>query len=126
MMSLIVMSSLALAYRSRPHRLPSERRPGSVQTLSVCRRPASTLNTRYRSLSVAGEGCPKPRRHVLQFARRAAEDVLMENRQIRMSLVSFAGFVAALSRPGRAMPEMVDVARCSAPWDPGNGDTAWR
>ena len=56
---------------------------------------------------------------VREAAVRAAEDVLMENRLIRMSPEGFAEFMAALTGPGKPVPEMVDVAKRPAPWEPG-------
>jgi len=52
-------------------------------------------------------------------AVRAAEDVLMENRLIRMSPEGFADFMAVLSGPAASAPEMVDLAKRPAPWEPG-------
>ncbi len=56
---------------------------------------------------------------VRDAAVRAAEDVLMENRLIRMSPEGFADFMAVLSGPATAVPEMVDLAKRAAPWEPG-------
>lgn len=56
---------------------------------------------------------------VREAAVRAAEDVLMENRLIRMSPEGFADFMAALSGPAMAVPEMVELAKRPAPWEPG-------
>jgi uncharacterized protein (DUF1778 family) len=56
---------------------------------------------------------------VREAAVRAAEDVLMENRLIRMSQEGFAEFLAALSAPAAPVPEMVDLAKRPAPWEPG-------
>jgi len=56
---------------------------------------------------------------VRDAAVRAAEDVLMENRLIRMSPEGFADFIAVLSGPATPAPEMVDVAKRPAPWEPG-------
>jgi uncharacterized protein (DUF1778 family) len=54
---------------------------------------------------------------VREAAVRAAEDVLMENRLIRMSPEGFAAFMGALSVPAVAPPEMVEIARRAAPWE---------
>ena len=43
----------------------------------------------------------------------------MENRLIRMTPEGFAAFMAALSAPVAPVPEMVDLAKRPAPWDPG-------
>lgn len=55
---------------------------------------------------------------VRDAAVRAAEDVLMENRLIRMSPEGFAEFMAALSAPASPVPEMVELAKRPAPWEP--------
>lgn len=56
---------------------------------------------------------------VREAAVRAAEDVLMENRLIRMNPEGFAEFIAALSGPAMAVPEMVEVVSRPAPWELG-------
>ncbi len=56
---------------------------------------------------------------VRDAAVRAAEQVLMENRLIPMSSEGFAEFMAILSGPAVAVPEMVDLAERPAPWEPG-------
>jgi uncharacterized protein (DUF1778 family) len=50
-------------------------------------------------------------------AVRAAEDVLMETTPIRMSPAGFKAFMAALSAPAAAVPEMVELFRRAAPWE---------
>lgn len=57
---------------------------------------------------------------VRDAAVRAAEDVLMENRLIRMSSEGFADFLAVLSGPAITVPEMVELAKRRAPWEPGD------
>lgn len=57
---------------------------------------------------------------VRDAAVRAAEDVLMENRLIRMSPEGFAEFMAALSSPVMPVPEMVELSKRPAPWEPGH------
>lgn len=52
-------------------------------------------------------------------AVRAAEELLMENRLIRMSPEGFADFTAVLSGPGKPVPEMVELAKRPAPWESG-------
>lgn len=54
---------------------------------------------------------------VREAAVRAAEDVLMENRLIRMSSEGFADFLAALSGPPVPVPELVELAKRPAPWE---------
>src|SRR5205807_219922 len=56
---------------------------------------------------------------VREAAVRAAEDVLMENRLIRMSADGFTEFMAILSAPAAVVPEMVELAKRAAPWEPG-------
>jgi uncharacterized protein (DUF1778 family) len=56
---------------------------------------------------------------VREAAVRAAEDVLMENRPIRMSHGGFADFMAVLSQPAKPVPEMVELVERPAPWEPG-------
>ena len=57
---------------------------------------------------------------VREAAVRAAEEVLMESRLIRMGPDGFAAFMAALSEPAGPVPEMVELARRPAPWEPGH------
>lgn len=54
---------------------------------------------------------------VREAAVRAAEDILMEARLIRMSEDSFADFVAALSAPAQFVPEIAEVLARPAPWE---------
>jgi uncharacterized protein (DUF1778 family) len=54
---------------------------------------------------------------VRDAAVRAAEDVLMETMPIRMSSAGFKAFMAALSGPATAAPEMVELFRRRAPWE---------
>ena len=56
---------------------------------------------------------------VREAAVRAAEDVLMENRLIRMSADGFAEFMAVLAAPAAAVPEMVALAKRPSPWEAG-------
>jgi uncharacterized protein (DUF1778 family) len=56
---------------------------------------------------------------VREAAVRAAEDVLMENRLIRLNSMGFADFLAVLSRPASPVPEIVVLAKRIAPWEPG-------
>jgi len=52
-------------------------------------------------------------------AVRAAEDVVMENRLIRMTPEGFAHFMDVLSGPAEPVAEMVEFAARPAPWEPG-------
>lgn len=56
---------------------------------------------------------------VREAAVRAAEEVLMESRLIRMSPEAFAEFMAALATPAVPVPELVEVLKRAAPWEPG-------
>lgn len=56
---------------------------------------------------------------VRDAAVRAAEDVLMENRLIRMSPEGFAEFMEVLAAPAAPVPEMVELAKRTAPWEAG-------
>ncbi|MCW2275508.1 DUF1778 domain-containing protein [Rhodoblastus acidophilus] len=56
---------------------------------------------------------------VRDAAVSAAETALLENRVIRMSEEGFADFLAALSAPPTPPPEMVEVVKRPAPWEPG-------
>jgi uncharacterized protein (DUF1778 family) len=56
---------------------------------------------------------------VRDAAVRAAEEVVMENRLVRMSPEGFADFLNALARPAEPVPQMVELARRPAPWEPG-------
>jgi uncharacterized protein (DUF1778 family) len=54
---------------------------------------------------------------VRDAAVRAAEDVLMESRLIRMSPEGFDAFMSAVSGPAMPVPEMVETVRRAAPWE---------
>jgi uncharacterized protein (DUF1778 family) len=56
---------------------------------------------------------------VRDAAVRAAEDVVMENRLIRMSSEGFAEFLAILAAPPVAIPQVAELAKRPAPWEPG-------
>jgi len=60
---------------------------------------------------------------VRDAAVRAAEDVLMETVPIRMSAAAFKAFLAALSGPATAVPEMVELFRRAAPWETSGSKT---
>ena len=50
----------------------------------------------------------------------AAEDVLMDNRLVRMSPEGFAEFMEVLSAPVAPVPDMVELAKRPAPWEAGH------
>ncbi len=56
---------------------------------------------------------------VREAAVRAAEIVLMESRLVRMSADGFTEFMAILAAPAAPVPEMVELAKRPAPWEPG-------
>ncbi|MDR6433519.1 DUF1778 domain-containing protein [Brucella pseudogrignonensis] len=55
---------------------------------------------------------------VRDAAVRAAEEVVMEQGLIRMSPEGFADFMDVLSRPAVPVPEIVELSRRTAPWEP--------
>jgi len=55
---------------------------------------------------------------VREAAVRAAEDVLMEQHLVRMSPEGFSAFLHMLDAPATAVPEMVELVRRRAPWEP--------
>lgn len=56
---------------------------------------------------------------VRDAAVRAAEEVVMEQGLIRMSPEGFADFMDILSRPPTIVPEMKEMLKRPAPWEPG-------
>jgi len=54
---------------------------------------------------------------VREAAVRAAEDVLMESTLVRISPSDFNAFMRALAEPAAAVPEMVELLKCLAPWE---------
>ena len=56
---------------------------------------------------------------VRDAAVRAAEDVLMETGLIRMSAEGFVDFMEVVSAPASPVPEMAEVVKRPAPWEPG-------
>lgn len=54
---------------------------------------------------------------VREAAVRAAEEVLMENRLIRMSPEGFAEFVGVLAVQAAPVPQLVELLRRPAPWE---------
>lgn len=57
---------------------------------------------------------------VRDAAVRAAEDVLMDNRLVRMSAEGFAEFMQVLSTPAAPVPDLVELAKRPAPWEAGH------
>jgi uncharacterized protein (DUF1778 family) len=55
---------------------------------------------------------------VRDAAVRAAEEALMENIFVKMSPTGFEAFVTAITGSGTSVPEMVELLRRPAPWDP--------
>jgi uncharacterized protein (DUF1778 family) len=54
---------------------------------------------------------------VREAAVRAAEDVLMENRLVRMSPEGFAAFMETLAQPAAVVPAMAELGERHAPWE---------
>jgi uncharacterized protein (DUF1778 family) len=54
---------------------------------------------------------------IREAAVRAAEDVLMENTLIRMGSKGFSAFLRAIAGPAKPVPELVELARRSPPWE---------
>src|SRR4030081_609534 len=54
---------------------------------------------------------------VRDAAVRAAEDVLMETVPVRMSPAGFKAFMAAMSGPATAVPEIVELFQRPAPFE---------
>lgn len=50
---------------------------------------------------------------------RHAEDIVMESQLIRLSPEDFAEFLELLSAPPTPVPEMVELFKRQAPWEPG-------
>lgn len=57
---------------------------------------------------------------VREAAVRAAEEVLIESTLIRMSPAGFKAFMAAITAPPTAVPEMIELFRRKAPWEAGD------
>jgi uncharacterized protein (DUF1778 family) len=55
---------------------------------------------------------------VREAAVRAAEEVLLEHSTIRLPATEFDAFKAMLEAPAKEVPEMVELLRRRAPWDP--------
>ncbi|MGV1833073.1 DUF1778 domain-containing protein [Agrobacterium vitis] len=56
---------------------------------------------------------------VREAAVRAAEEVILEQGLIRMGAEGFADFVDVLSRPAAPVPELLELVKRPAPWEPG-------
>ncbi|TPJ82889.1 DUF1778 domain-containing protein [Mesorhizobium sp. B2-6-2] len=56
---------------------------------------------------------------VRDAAVRAAEDMLMDNRLVRMIPEGFAEFMEVLSVPVASVPDMEELAKRPAPWEAG-------
>lgn len=56
---------------------------------------------------------------VRDAALRAAEEAIMESALIKMNPRGFADFMAALGKPGAAIPDMVADMKRRAPWEKG-------
>lgn len=56
---------------------------------------------------------------VREAAVRAAEELIMENRLVRMSPKGFAQFMEIVSTTAAPVPEMVELVKRPAPWQSG-------
>jgi uncharacterized protein (DUF1778 family) len=56
---------------------------------------------------------------VREAAVRAAEDAVMEQQLIRMSEEGFAEFMALIAAPAEVVPEIAELSKRPAPWEPG-------
>lgn len=67
----------------------------------------------------------KPSDFVREAAVSAAEDVLMEMEMAltRMSPAGLRAFMNALSKPARAVPELIELFRRTAPWESEDTNT---
>jgi len=59
---------------------------------------------------------------VRDAAVRAAEEVIMESTLVRMSPQGFEAFMAAITAPAAAVPEMVDLLKRKAPETTGGAN----
>jgi uncharacterized protein (DUF1778 family) len=80
------------------------------------RLPAADLSIIDRAARL--RGCSRTE-FVRDAVVRTAESVLMETMPIRMSAEGFEAFMAAVSGPGVAVPEMAQLLRRAAPWETG-------
>jgi uncharacterized protein (DUF1778 family) len=84
-----------------------------VHPLSM-RLPESDVDVIDRAAALRGRSRTD---FVREAAVRAAEEVLLEDRPLRMSEEGFAAFLAAIAAPPEAAPEMVAILKRRAPWD---------
>lgn len=54
---------------------------------------------------------------MIEAARRAAEDAILDQRVIMVSQESYDHFLAILERPPEVSEELVKLMRMKAPWD---------
>ena len=54
---------------------------------------------------------------MIEAARRAAEDAILDQRVIMLSQESYDHFLAILERPPEVSEELVKLMRTKAPWD---------
>ena len=54
---------------------------------------------------------------MIEAARRAAEDAILDQRVIMVSQESYDHFLAFLERPPEVSEELVKLMRTTAPWD---------
>lgn len=56
---------------------------------------------------------------IREAAVRAAEEAIIETALVRMTPKGFQAFLKALSAPPRPVPEIVELLKRKAPWEPG-------
>lgn len=90
-------------------------------TLAIRKEHPLSLRLAEADIAVIDRAASLRGRSRTQFMRdaavHAAEEVLLETMPIRMSQGGFDVFLAALTGPGTAVPEMVDVLQRPAPWE---------
>lgn len=55
---------------------------------------------------------------IREAAVRAAEETIVETTLVRMSADGFSAFLQAVSAPPAAVPEMIELLKREAPWEP--------
>lgn len=95
--------------------MPSDRTSGGKKDYPLSMRlPASDVAIIDRAAGIRGRSRTD---FVRDAAVRAAEETILESALIRMSPRGFAEFMAALGKPGKAVPGMVADLKRRAPWE---------
>ena len=82
------------------------------------RMPAADIAVIDRAASMRGRSRSD---FIREAAVRAAEQEIMESALIRMSPQGFKQFMALISAPATAPPEMVELLKRPAPWEQTSG-----